>query len=64
MYKCIYRLIELGLMLSGIDPLSFISKGGGIFWVVFGLSEMNCARGICSVMLAEITMTFVKYVKL
>ena len=28
-------------------------KGVRIFWVVFGLSEMNCARGLCSVMLVR-----------
>ena len=63
-YKCIYRLIELGFMLSGIDPLSFISKGGanilGGFWPERDeLCTRDLQRHAC-----ETTMTFVKYVKL
>ena len=51
-------------MLSGIDPLSFISKGGanilGGFWPERDeLCTRNLQRHAC-----ETTMTFVKYVKL
>ena len=64
MYKCIYRLIKLGFMLSGIDPLSFISKGGanilGGFWPERDeLCTWNLQCHAC-----ETTMTFVKYVNL
>ena len=64
MYQCIYRLIELGFMLSRIDPLSFISKGGanilGGFWPERDeWCKRNLRRHDC-----ETTMTFVNYANL
>ena len=43
-----WALCYLGLIHSHSSQ-----KGVRIFWVEFGLSEMNCARGICSVMLVR-----------